>query len=738
MSDRSAEQTTNERKPDPAGIEGEGEDGKHEEPKNWVTASEAENLLRQYQGETSAEESPGPGDSAPHYTIIFQDIRAGNYIKDSEVNAGDIIGRAARDTEDDADESRARRRARQIPTRDRDRIIGTYGIHVAPPQYGRAKDILHDRHLVVLTGPTQSGKWMSALHLALSLDNEDLVEEVVEMPSTTTLEQLCDLGPRTACVVGAFASALSRYDLDDIRDRLERPDQRSYLVITVDTGSLPTGDALGGYQVDWATRPDFSEVLERHLTWRLAERKKPNPAKEAAKLVAHAQVQSVLEEMRVLQLQDIAELAELLVERWGEDLGVTLDQRAPKVAADVATWFHKADLQQQCLMISLAVLDGSNYGIVAESAEALYERIEAKLPPPPGTVRPTSLTTTDLERSKRLTRLRANLVPGYEDRAYGLNPVRLVMFQTRTYKERILRHVWEEHDVLHGPVLDWLHDLAGDRRPDVRREAARALGHLATFDFDETIAKGVGQWANDREGNVKEAAARALFEPFQDRDHGTQVRQLLDHWSQSGKLRERWTAAAAYGAFVGYRHPREALQGLRRTAETRYWTLTPRFIRSVADCFGMGFRQPLYARLLLEELVSWTTREGHSFVRSTSLLAFLNLASLPGPQPGFRSGPALLWMVHEDEASQDSAVTLWLRALDERTTRRSAASELRRWFTAADDQEALQPLLRALIERLAKAASDDELDRLRYYLDRWASDERMPSVTAAMCLQGIE
>jgi hypothetical protein len=739
MSDRPTEQTADERKAGPADIVGEGEGGKHEEPKNWVSAGEAESLLRQFQEEASAEFGSGAARSGPHYTFVFQDVRAGNYFKDSQVNAEDVIGEAGESTGKDAKGGRARRRARRIPLRDRDRIVGTHGIHVAPPQYGRAKEILHDRHLVVLTGRPHYGKWTSALHLALSLDDEDLVEEVVEMPSTTTLEQLCDIpfGPRTACVVGAFAgaSALVRYDLDDMRDRLERPEQGSYLLITVDGGSLPPGDALGGYQVDWGTKPRLPDVLERHLTWHLAERKEPNPAEKAAKLVADAQVRSALEEIR--ELQDVADLAELLVERWGEDLGVTLGQRAAKVHTDVANWFHEADLQQQSLMISLAVLDGSNYGMVAEKAEALFERIEAKLPPPPGTVRPTSLTAPDLRRTERLRRLRANLVPGYEDRAYGRNRVRLVMFQTQTYKERILRHVWEEHDVLHGPILEWLHNLARDQWPDVRREAASVLGRLATFDFDEIIAQGVQRWANDGDKNVREAAARALFEPFRDRDHETQALQLLDHWSHFGKLRERWTAAAAYGAFVGYRYPHEALQGLQCTVETRYWTLVPRFVRSLTDLFGMGFEHQLYSRLVLEGLVSWTTRDSHSFVRSTSLLAFLNLTTLPGPQLGLQSGPALLWLAHDDEAHGELTGTLWLRALDERTTRRAAVGELRRWFTAADDRQVLQPLLRLLIERMATAASDDELDRLCYYLDRWASDERMSSTTAALCLQGI-
>lgn len=668
-------------------------------------------------------------------------ILAGNAFVGSNVQAGDVVAGSedvgkAEGSHKGAD--KGRRRSRRIAERDM-RLV--QAVHVGPIQYRRAERILRDSHLVVLVGEAQRGKWTSALHLALSLDDEDLVEGVEEILSNT-MQQLCGhaFDERIAYVVDGLdnAQALRRADVDDLHDRLIA--EHSYLVVTIHADIPLGGDALRDYRVDWRELPDLSEALKLHLLEALKAKGRAHPAAEAeaAERVRDGRVQTALKEVR--KPREIVDLAELLIGRWDEDLDETLDMRTVRVMEEVAQWFHEADLHQQSLMIALAVLDGSNYGTVAEKAEAFYGRIEAEVPLPPGTVLPTSLTTRERWRSERLQRLRADFVWGYEERPYGRNPVRLVKFRAETYTDRLLRHAWEEHDVLHQPLLDWLHDLACDRRERVREAAGAALGRLAMVDFDQVIAQAVEPWANDRDFSVREVVARALFQPFIAQDHATETQalQLLEHWSRQGTIPERWTAIAAYGSYIGYVYPHEAIQGLHQMLDARYWMLRRRLVRSVVDFFGVAVQHRLYQRLVLDALTGWTARENHPHVRTTAVLAFLSLTNLPGSWLEFADGPALLWLVREDEACRESTARLWLRALDERKTRRPALAELRRWFTASERQQVLQPPLQVLIERMAAEASEDEADRLRYHLEGWASDERTPSATAAVCLQAIE
>ncbi|RIK28119.1 MAG: hypothetical protein DCC55_38965, partial [Chloroflexi bacterium] len=58
-------------------------------------------------------------------------------------------------------------------------------VYVAPNAYPHASQLLEERHLLILWGPTHGGKWTSALHLLASFHKDALFE----LDPTVTFEQ---------------------------------------------------------------------------------------------------------------------------------------------------------------------------------------------------------------------------------------------------------------------------------------------------------------------------------------------------------------------------------------------------------------------------------------------------------------------------------------------------------------------------------------------------------------------
>jgi hypothetical protein len=292
----------------------------------------------------------------------------------------------------------------------------------------------------------------------------------------------------------------------------------------------------------------------------------------------------------------------------------------------------------------------------------------------------------------------------------------------------VMRHVWEEHDALREPILDWLEELAVER-PDVAWEVARTLGMLGTFDFSYLLVKVFEPWiAADPQRRI--AVAMALGWLARDDNQRQQIIALLDHWVEKGGTRERWTAAVACGSVFGLTYPDDALGLLRRIVERDPLMLGHVVPRSLVSLFEGGAVEPRVHLTVLRAMEDWT-RERRKTAADAGRRAFLQLV-----QPD-HDRPARVWAAANYPPCTGPLATLWRRLLDTPSQRRDALVALRRAFEQADPDPELADKLIVLVKKITRAARSDERARLRYQLAIWGHRRGAPSATARRCLKLI-
>jgi hypothetical protein len=608
--------------------------------------------------------------------------------------------------------------------------------YVKPTQYRRAQRVFEEHRVVVLVGRSHLGKRTSALCLADSAPTD----RVERFDPATTLSQLDEhVFDRDSAYIAenlllppSDAQVLSH--LDRLSRRLGEGQQDSYFVLTADREYRAFDEDLRRYLVDWSQLPDPGRMLNRHVEQRLCEPDRPlrDPLKARERLrelLDSSEVRQARNEVK--EPREIKELADLLVQEADGQIadGEALRRHSTTALGHIASKFQTAYLREQCAMVALAVLDGSSLDTVLQAADRLRDRIrpdrrERGTPP-------TSLNTERMRRSTLLETIGAEPVWDFEHRPFGRHPVRIMRLRSDGDRERILQHVWEEHDELHGALLGWLGELVKDDRAAVHRSAALALGTLALHDF-AGILRLLESWAEEAgDPHKRGAVAMALGEPAADERYREQVLAVLAEWSRVGSPARRWTAAAAYGGYVGFLYPSEALAGLRRIAETGNPTLRWVLNRGVASLMETGDWFAELHSMVLEALLGWTDDDAPGPVRRQGRLVFVELASLTGLRGAVENGPRLLLLARDDAAHRDRVATLWLRALAWSGSRSQALERLRAWFGAADE-ERLRQAMQALVAQMAALTREDEdgRARLRYHVGRWASAAGRSSTAA--------
>jgi hypothetical protein len=212
---------------------------------------------------------------------------------------------------------------------------------------------------------------------------------------------------------------------------------------------------------------------------------------------------------------------------------------------------------------------------------------------------------------------------------------------------------------------------------------------------------------------------------------------LLHHWSTlRNNWRLCWTAAAAYGGLVGLRFPDTALRDFHAIAQAEDLRLFRALSRSVANLFESGRLVPDYYLKVLDALVAWTADPRARIVTLTGLLIFLELAleARVEAEPEGGTWPTLLWLAREDEAYRDRVTSLWRRALNTKSARKPALEALHQWLLTVDDDTRLYLPIEQVIVTLTTQGTEREKERLRFYLDRWASYPKEKSESAAKVL----
>jgi hypothetical protein len=661
---------------------------------------------------------------------VYIDARSGGAFFSGKAEiAGDVVGRdqvkgatpSARSTLADAGFGRVLRRD----------ITKVRGVYVKPTPYPRAERIVGKKHVLVLWGQVHVGKWTTALHLLSTYHSEEIYEinPDVEIEKLRSLEFEPEHGYLIDTFTPESAEKLNGFFLNHLSRKLEG--KHSHLVITVDSRVSLSKEKQGDYIVVWQDVPNCNKLLDKHLSWYVSDRENLIKAHELSQADSVQQILSTH-----LLPGEIDHLAELLAEaaRGKLELEQALARFEAYARSQVKEWFkNHTDPEERTFMLSLAVLNGANYQSVVEADEKLQSQIGlSSLEDEP----PADDLIFD-SRSRRLKEACAHLVQGYEDAEFGRGPVELIALDNPAFQPAVLHYAWHEYDRLRKPLLNWLQSLGRHPSFDVRARAAAAIGELSKYNFGYVRRKVLIPWANHRDDRCRAAAALALGIPVWEGDLAPQVLGLLNHWATlRNNWRLCWTAAVAYGGFVGLRFPDIALGGLRTVARAEDLRLFKVLGQSIANLFEAGRFASDYYLKVLDALDAWSAETKDGLVHLSSLLIFLELAlkAKVEAEPEGGTWPTLLWLAREDEIYQNKLTNLWRRALNTKPVRKRALDVLQRWLLKIDDDERLYSTLEEIIIVLATEGLKREKNRLCFYLDRWASHPREECKSAANVL----
>lgn len=605
-------------------------------------------------------------------------------------------------------------------------------VYMVSSTYTQAQKVLNQKKVLILWGHAHWGKWTTALHLLLSLHSEKIIEinpdvDLMEMRSS-------DFEPERGHVIDTLAPESARKLNTFILHRLSghMRELGNHLVITVDGRVSLSKEALSEHLVLWNQVPDRVQLLEKHLAWYLTDKRL---FVHACKLIDADTVQQLLSTH--LLPREIDRLAELLTRvAHGElELEEALARFEARAQQQVAEWFEAhTDLEERTFMISLAVLNGASYRAAVEADE----RLQSLIKPPPGEDKTqVHQSVFGSTRSQRVKKSCAHLAQGYAEAEFGRSPVEIIVLDNPSFQPAVLHYAWHTYDRLRRPLLIWLRDLGFHSSFDVRARVAAAVGELSKYDFVHILREILLPWANHLNSRARAAAALALGIPAWEGEFAPQVLGLLHHWSSLGNnWRLCWTAASAYGELVGLRFPDAALQNLYVIAKTEDVRLFGVLSRSIISLFQAGHVVSDYYLKVLDTLVAWTDDPKAEVVTLTGLFIFLNLALEANVKAAPEEGewPALLWLVREGEVHRKKVLSLWRLALNSKLARESALEALHQWLLAADEDNRLYPSIEQLIMMLMDQGTGREQERLRFYLDRWASHSKKETTSAAKVL----
>ncbi|MGC0421538.1 hypothetical protein [Embleya sp. AB8] len=458
---------------------------------------------------------------------------------------------------------------------------------VPPKGYLRARGMM-SRRLLLLTGEAESGKRTMALHLM----QDQYVDNVIALdPEADLMTRRIQRG-RGYVVDSAAADMLAgytRHDLELLRRRLV--ERGSVLVVT----AVATASLLAVW-APWhvpCERPDPLQVLHSHLAHHLGpdwERRHLDLVDEdIAELV---RADGGRPDRAATIAGDLADLADGRFTRI-EVLNALRDRDHAAVDGWLRANSGRADW---ALMIAAAVFEGQDYGIVTERAAALRETLTAHLPTAAG--EPADGWPPQA-RAARLDLINATAVAADATRGGARYRLDVVGFNRPHWAASVRAHVWDVYPDLRDPLVDWL--AATPRQPlDVYRVAARAVGDFIATGRGHRPLGPVHRWARD-DGAKQAMAVLALKAAAQDAVVATQVRHLLETWSQdTTRSGLRLLAARAYPGLASV-YPERTLTNLLRLARTGD--------RAVAHAARTGIaalcRDGMRADSVLERVEEW-------------------------------------------------------------------------------------------------------------------------------------
>ncbi len=610
------------------------------------------------------------------------------------------------------------------PTEYSDTYLDEYTrAYVRPDWYDEAFERLAHRKLLVVSGPTGTGRYTAALHLLRQALKGGGPVRVRQLPVDICVDPTWT-PPARGCgyvVLDEQSSAPKRVRgskplvsaevLDDVwltrtRELLDK--EGSFLVVVTGPprGKLAAAAKRYEFVLENVTAPNPHEVFAARL--RCSELKAPADVLRELQRIG---IDALLRERP--RPRFAVRAADEIVAAAGnrEDLtAVVAGLRDPQ--EQVAEWFgDTVDPAEIAFAVATSVLEGCSYLTVSDGAADLHRRLAGKAAEP----------VTHMRRMLRSDHPWIELATGT-----GPAAGEIVRFRNADLRLTVLSHAWHELDGMRDAIQEWLRGMAGHSDVEVRARAATAAGFLARGDFQHALHTFLLQWAGSDVPEERHSAALALGVVGLNEEYADRVWQLLGEFAEQTRRDEGLplpqTAALAAGGLAGLASPLRALRLLRELLDADDWSLLESSALSVARLVEDGAD----ARTV-PVLRDWTNAHRRGDFAVKVLTAFVIAARPP------KSGRTTRWpvLLRESARHHEDLPVLWARALRERRVRPLALDVLREWLRLGEHDRAAYDAVLDVLAGIADLGEHETADLL-HQLELWAVDWRDPSHAAAL------
>lgn len=434
----------------------------------------------------------------------------------------------------------------------------------------QARQVLENRHFLLIHGEMGVGKRSTALRLALDLLSERQAFRLIRVSRFTPLSDLRDAEGSAIIIPDAFGLfRLERLDIEKDVGLIEELTKSNFVIMTSSTSAL--AEVLRETRLEeWElmhnaqlhlTAGSYDKrarrsMLECHLSWAVEEgRVQPDQAKWLSDALESSRDSDLQTALYGLALPlDIKRLVDDRLPRIKE-----VNQLLPTIRElsnlqrEIRTWFHSLDDDQQCFLFTLALFDGFDRSEIWKWYTQIIGKLRTRNPAL--SIRPLGTMSTATQP--------------YVAKTHG-TPT----FAHPSFHEAILRVVAEEYREY---FLDLIPDFVeasvppadastGDeiaKTQPVREAISLAAGEIARSGVNE-LMKLIEAWASYKIGRVRLAATEVLSRATESPTQIESVLKLLYGWA-GDRTREnygkRWTAAVTYGR-LSKAAPERAISGL--------------------------------------------------------------------------------------------------------------------------------------------------------------------------------
>ncbi|WP_410564504.1 hypothetical protein [Amycolatopsis sp. cmx-4-61] len=579
---------------------------------------------------------------------------------------------------------------------------------VAPPGFATGVEMLAERNLLVLSGPSGTGRCTCAIAMLGEVLREHAPDAPVFRLHGSVVGNVNWRVPQPGAgflVVdspNAGGKTAAERVTDDWLSKTAQQlaEQGSWLIVVTRPvrGSLETAVKRPEFVLEDMELPDPMEIVDRYVTgevpWagdRLAglaaaglgdllrDRDDPAFAKRAAAAIVEA-------------LRAGTDLAEVVTK-----LGNPEDQ--------VREWLgHEPETTEVALVLATAALEGASYLNVADAATKLFRELSSST----ASMFPRYLQGLLAERN-------------WIDLVRSDDGPPSLRFKYPRLRAVVLSVTWFELDGARPKILAWLQELAEHTDVEVRARAAQAAGILTSNDFEHGVHRYLLPWAHGKSLRLRQSAAQSLNTAGALAGHAEAAWSYIEQWAElaghggkgTGNLVA--TAGLAAGGELGERAPHRALRVLHTLVVDDDWDLLEPVAVSTRTLLEAGC-----GKEVLEALLEWTqpAEDETTVLKGLTMFAFAVM-----PEDAVREAPLLL---RTAARHREAIPELWGRALGNASARAMAVDALREWVRFADRDPRTAPVVLDVIAGIADRSPTD-FDRLLHALRRWALDPDDPS-----------